>query len=171
MKKILITILLILMPSFAHAKFLVNLSNTYAQFKDRNYKIPSTNTQGLSYGLFYNINNLTFSVQTNRFFDRNNKSYVVRKRDNQLTVLKSKFAIDTVSLGYRVKKNIFSGLIMNVESKRNIDKMQKNNHSVLYGVNYSYILKKDVIISLSLIAPDKELNLKGALNSSINLLF
>jgi hypothetical protein len=168
--KILI-ILLCLISAPAQAKFMLTASNIYSQFKDKNYKIPSQNTQNLSYGLFYNLNKLTVSIQTNRFLERENKTFAIRKSDNQLTILKTKLTSDAISVGYRVNRNIFSGSIINVESKRKIDNHRKNNYSILYGVNYSYIIKKDVLITLSLIAPNKELNLKGAGIASINLLF
>lgn len=169
MKILIIIFCLISAP--AQAKFMLTASNVYSQFKDKNYKIPSQNTQNLSYGLFYNLNKFTVSIQTNRFLERENKTYAVRKFDNNLTILKTKLTSDTFTLGYRVNRNIFSGSIINVESKRKIDNHRKNNHSILYGANYSYILKKDVLITLSLIAPNKELNLKGAGIASINLLF
>jgi len=168
--KILIIILCLISTS-AQAKFILTASNIYSQFKDKNYKIPSQNSQNLSYGLFYNLNKFTISIQTNRFLERENKTFAIRKSDNQLTILKTKLTSDTVSVGYRFNRNIFSGSIINVESKRKIDNHRKNNYSILYGVNYSYILKKDVLITLSLIAPNKELNLKGAGIASINLLF
>jgi hypothetical protein len=169
MKILIIIFCLISVP--AEAKFMVTALNIYSQFKDKNYKILSQNTQNLSYGLFYNLNKLTISVQTNRFLERENKTFALRKFDNQLTILKTKLTSDAVSVGYRVNRNIFSGSIINVESKRKIDNHRKNNYSILYGVNYSYIIKKDVLITLSLIAPNKELNLKGAGIASINLLF
>jgi hypothetical protein len=169
MKILIIIFCLISVP--AQAKFMLTASNVYSQFKDKNYKIPSQNTQNLSYGLIYNINKFTVSVQSNRFISRENKTFAIRKFDNQLTILKTKLTSDAFTLGYRVNRNIFSGSIINVESKRKIDNHRKNNYSILYGVNYSYILKKDVLITLSLIAPNKELNLKGAGITSINLLF
>jgi len=169
MKILIILLCLISVP--AQAKFMLTASNSYAQFKDKNYKIPTINTQSLNYGLIYNLNRFTISIQTNRLLERTNKTFVIRKYDNQLTVLKTKYTNDTLGLGYRVDRNIFSGLLMNIESRKYIDKKHKNNHSILYGINYSYILKKDVLISLSLIAPNKELNLKGAGIASINLLF
>jgi hypothetical protein len=169
MKILIVIFCLISAP--AQAKFMLTASNVYSQFKDKNYKIPSQNTQNLSYGLFYNLNKFTVSIQTNRFLERENKTYAVRKFDNNLTILKTKLTSDAFTLGYRVNRNIFSGSIINIESKRKIDNHRKNNHSILYGVNYSYILKKDVLITLSLIAPNKELNLKGAGIASINLLF
>jgi hypothetical protein len=169
--KILIILLLCLITSPAQAKFMLTASNTYSQFKDKNYKIPSENTQSLSYGLSYNINKIRISVQSNRYLERNNKTYAVRKIDNKSTILKSKLTTDVLSAGYRVNRNIFGASIINVESKRKIDNYRKNNYSILYGINYSYILKKDILITLSLIAPNKELNLKGAGIVGINLLF
>lgn len=169
MKILIIIFCLISAP--AQAKFMLTASNIYSQFKDKNYKIPSLNTQNLSYGLIYNFNKFIFSFQSNRFISRENKTIAIRKFDNNLTILKTKLTSDAFTLGYRVNRNIFSGSIINVKSKRKIDNHRKNNYSILYGVNYSYIIKKDVLISLSLIAPNKELNLKGAGIASINLLF
>jgi len=170
--KILIIIFCLISTS-AQAKFMLTASNIYSQFKDKNYKIPSQNTPSLSYGFFQNIKNtpISFSVSTNRLIQIQNKVFIERKLDGKLATLKTKNTTDAFNLNYRFKKHLFGTTLANVRSQRKINSIKSINHAILYGLNYSYLLKKDLLISFTVIAPNKELNLKGAGIASINLLF
>jgi hypothetical protein len=171
MKILIIIFCLISAP--AQAKFMLTASNIYTKSSDKNYNIPSQNTPSVSYGFFQNIKNtpISFSVSTNRLIQIQNKVFIERKLDGKLATLKTKNTTDAFNLNYRFKKHLFGTTLANIKSQRKINSIKSINHAILYGLNYSYILKKDALITLSLIAPNKELNLKGAGIASINLLF
>lgn len=171
MKKLLFLFCLFALP--AHGKFMLSASNIYTQSSDKNYNIPSQNTQSLSYGYFKNIKNtpISFSASTNRLIQIENKAFIERKFDGKLATLKTKNTSDAFNLNYRIKRHLFGATLANVRSQRKINSIKSINHAILYGLNYSYLLKKDLLISFTLIAPNKELNLKSAGVLGINFLF
>ena len=85
--------------------------------------------------------------------------------------LKTKNTSDAFNLNYRIKRHLFGATLANVRSQRKINSIKSINYAILYGLNYSYLLKKDLLISFTLIAPNKELNLKSAGVLGINFLF
>lgn len=171
MKKLIFLFCFFALP--AQAKFMLSASNIYTQSSDKNYNIPSQNTQSLSYGYFQNIKNtpISFSISTNRLLQIENKEYIERKKDNKLATLKSKYTTDSISFNYRIKRHLFGSTLANVRSQRKINNIKSINYTILFGLNYSYFLKKDLLISFTLIAPNKELNLKSAGVFGINFLF
>lgn len=171
MKKLLFLFCLFALP--AQAKFMLSASNIYTQSSNKNYNISSQNTQGISYGYFQNIKNtpISLSVSTNRLIQIENKAFIERKFDGKLATLKTKNTTDSFNLNYRIKRHLFGTTFANVRSQRKINSIKSINHAILYGLNYSYLLKKDLLISFMLIAPNKELNLKSAGVFGINFLF
>lgn len=171
MKKLLFLFCLFALP--AQAKFMLSASNIYTQSSNKNYNIPSQNTQGISYGYFQNIKNtpISFSISTNRLLQIESKAFIETKFDGKLATLKTKNTTDALNLNYKFKRHLFGTTFVNVKTQRKINSIKSVNHAILYGLNYCYLLKKDVLISFTIIAPNKELNLKGAGIASINLLF
>lgn len=149
-----------------------------SDINDPNFKFVNEkelNINSLNVGLFDSYKNFTLSIQTNRLINYSVTRSVV-SQNGTMYQNKSKMINDTVLIGYRLERFIPSVLVSNAKLnkslwyKGNYIAGQTNN-TLLYGVNFGYLLTKNINANLFLIAPNKELNLKSATGISLNYLF
>ena len=171
MNKLIFLIIACLISSSAQAKFILSGSEIYSQYSDKTLKIPSTTTHGFSYGYFTKYDNVTFSFSSNRLIQKKDKTLAVNKNNNQSITLKSKYTIDSINFGYQLNNKIIGLTLANVKAERKFNSFNTTKHAILYGINYSFILKNNLLLTFTLIAPNKELSLKGAGIAGINFLF
>ena len=171
MNKLFLLIAWCLISLPAEAKFILTASQIYSQYNNKNLKIPSQMTNSISYGYLEKFNKISISASSNRLIQSENKIFIKNKKNDQQITLKSKYTIDTFNIGYQIHKHIVGITLANVKALRKINEHKTVNHAILYGLNYSFIFKKNVLLTLTLIAPNKELSLKGAGIAGINFLF
>jgi len=149
-----------------------------ADINDPNFKFVNEkelDINSLNVGVFNSYKNFTLSIQTNRLINYSVTRSVV-SQNGTMYQNKSKMINDTVLIGYRFDRFIPSMLISNTKLnkslwyKGNYIAGQTNN-TLLYGVNFGYLLTKNINANLFLIAPNKELYLKSAAGISLNYLF
>jgi hypothetical protein len=181
MRKIIITSLLLLIiscnPSFAIGLSL-GASIGYAAINDPNYKdIDSGGYSGtLGIGLSQLINkDYLVAIQTTRFINKSSKKRVINKGG---AVLDSKSYIESDSLlAAKIIDRFFYGIVLsNTVVEKSISCQgsvvgKSRSHSILYGASVGYLLTKNIATSLTYIAPNKELDLEGALFTNINYFF
>lgn len=149
-----------------------------ADINDPNFKFVNKkelDLNSLNVGLFNSYNNFTLSIQTNRLINYPITRSVV-SQNGTVYQNKSKMINDTVLIGYRFDRFIPSVLISNTKLNKSLwlngnFQTKKVNHTLLYGLNFSYLLSKNINANLFVIAPNKELNLKSATGISLNYLF
>jgi len=181
MKKIIFILLFISSNAFAFKPY-VGTSLFYSNINDPKYialnefeSITNPNLNSIYVGILHSKNNVVFSIQTNRLFNRSDDISVV---DANNTVFRNKVKItnDTALLGFRFNRLTPSLLITNTR----VDKAlfykggfvaSSSKHSILYGVNLSYFLTKNIVPSFTYIAPNKEQYLESSFGLSINYLF
>lgn len=166
-----IFLLLYFLCATAEAKFILSGSEIYSQYENKDLKIPTSTTRSFSYGLFQKYNNTTFSLLTNRLVEIENKVFVQKKSNNQFMILKSKYRVDTFNVGYQINNQIYGISLSNAKVRREFNSTETKQNVILYGINYSFPLKKDILLTFTLIAPNKKISLKGAGIFGINLIF
>jgi len=169
-----------------NVKLNIGVSYSYANINDPKYdfinkyetiKNPTDQFKSISIGLskFYS-NNFNWSISTNRLFNSEIKRSVKRKSDNLIFQNKTKTTIDSLLLGYRIKRFNPSLIIANVEINKSLYYQNllvgyENKHSILSGLNLSYFTTKNFVPSFSYILPNKELHLKSVFSLNFNYIF
>lgn len=147
-----------------------------ADINDPKYKYLNQNetTPSFNIGLTKSFDPFIITVQTNRLFNTS----VTRSITNSGLTFQSKTKItsDTVLIGYRYNRLVPSLLISNTKVDKYLfykGQLQGNqtNYAILYGVNFGYLINKNINFNLFLIAPNKELYLKSAIGTGINFIF
>ena len=159
--KLLFLSLLLNKEAFASPKFITSFSLNKINVVDENLSVPSNINYSLSYGLINAKKGFSYSLSTNRGLEQTNKTTVKINDNNNYGVLKTKITSDVLTLGYNKKRSIYSINLMNVKkiSKLNETKIEKN--AIMYGLSYSYILTKDIIITATAIAPNHGLGVRS----------
>lgn len=164
----------------------VGISYFYANINDPEYdfvdkyetlKNPKDQFKSISVGLskFYD-NNFNWSISTNRLFNSEIKRSVKRKSDGLIFQNETKTTIDSLLLGYRIKRFNPSLIIANVEASKflyynNSLVKYENKRAIIPGINLGYFVTKNFVPSFSYILPNKELDLEGAFSLNINYIF
>lgn len=164
----------------------VGVSYFYANINDPEYdfvdkyetlKNPKDQFKSISIGLskFYD-NNFNWSISTNRLFNSEIKRSVKRKSDGLIFQNETKTTIDSLLLGYVIKRFNPSIIIANVEASKflyynNFLVGYQNKRTIVPGFNLGYFATKNFMPSFSYILPNKELDLKGAFSLNINYIF
>ena len=159
--KLLFLTLLLNKEAFASPKLITSFSLNKINVVDENLSVPSNINYSLSYGLINAKKGFSYSLSTNRGLEQTNKTTVKINDNNNYGVLKTKITSDVLTLGYNKKRSIYSINLMNVKkiSKLNETKIEKN--AIMYGLSYSYILTKDIIITATAIAPNHGLGVRS----------
>jgi len=145
----------------ASPKFITNFSLSKINVVDENLSIPNEIHYNFSYGIINAKKGFSYSLTTNRGLEQVNKSTVKINATNGYGTLKTRITSDVLTLGYNKKRAIYSFNLMNVKkiSKLNENKQEKN--AIMYGLSYSYILTKDIIITATALAPNHGLGVRS----------
>jgi hypothetical protein len=162
------------------------ISYFYADINDPEYdfvdkyetlKNPKDQLKSISIGLskFYD-NNFNWSISTNRLFNSEIKRSVKRKSDGLIFQNETKTTIDSLLLGYVIKRFNPSLIIVNVEASKflyynNSLVGYENKRAIVPGFNLGYFATKNFVSSFSYILPNKELDLEGAFSLNTNYIF
>ena len=159
--KLLFLTLLLNKEAFASPKLITSFSLNKINVVDENLSVPSQINYSLSYGVINAKKGFSYSLATNRGLEQTNKTTVKINANNSYGALKTKITSDVLTLGYNKKRSIYSINLMNVKkiSKLNETKIEKN--AIMYGLSYSYILTKDIIITATAIAPNHGLGVRS----------
>ena len=159
--KLLFLTLLLNKEAFASPKLITSFSLNKINVVDENLSVPSQINYSLSYGVINAKKGFSYSLSTNRGLEQTNKTTVKINANNNYGALKTKITSDVLTLGYNKKRSIYSINLMNVKkiSKLNQTKIEKN--AIMYGLSYSYILTKDIIITATAIAPNHGLGVRS----------
>ena len=159
--KLLFLTLLLNKEAFASPKLITSFSLNKINVVDENLSVPSQINYSLSYGVINAKKGFRYSLSTNRGLEQTNKTTVKINANNNYGALKTKITSDVLTLGYNKKRSIYSINLMNVKkiSKLNQTKIEKN--AIMYGLSYSYILTKDIIITATAIAPNHGLGVRS----------
>ena len=157
----LIFLTLIANKSFASPKLITSFSLNKINIVDENLSVPSQINYSLSYGIINAKKGFSYSLSTNRGLEQTNKTTIRINANNTYGTLKTKITSDVLTLGYNKKRSIYSINLMNVKkiSKLNETKIEKN--TIMYGLSYSYILTKDIIITATAIASNHGMGIRN----------
>jgi hypothetical protein len=164
-----------LVSSNCFAGFNVGISYFDIRSEDKNFRYVDNKIEpNLTIGYSKAINNYVISVNTNRFnftskrkvADKRNKEYQLETRSN----------IDSIQFGYKVINFIPSIFVANASVVKNL--RYNNNtvsktkyHTLLYGVNLTIFLDKNISTSLIYVRPNKTLQTNNTFGGSINYYF
>ena len=179
--------LFIILPSISFAKnikFNIGLSYLYANINDKNYdyvdkyeSAESLKDQSFNVGAstFFE-NNINISLSTNRFLENPVKRTVLRKRDKLQFLNKTKTTIDSISIGYKIKRFNPAVILANVKMQKSLyykDNLvgKSSNTTIVGGINLGYFVTKNIMASASYILPNRELDLESAFAINLNYLF
>ena len=159
--KLLFLTLLLNKEAFASPKLITSFSLNKINVVDENLSVPSQINYSLSYGVINAKKGFSYSLSTNRGLEQTNKTTARINANNSYGNLKTKITSDVLTLGYNKKRSIYSINLMNVKkiSKLNQAKIEKN--AIIYGLSYSYILSKDIIITATVIAPNHGMGIRS----------
>lgn len=159
--KLLFLTLLLNKEAFASPKLITNFGLNKINIVDENLSVPSQINYSLSYGIINAKKGFSYSLSTNRGLEQTNKTTIRINANNTYGTLKTKITSDVLTLGYNKKRSIYSINLMNVKkiSKLNETKIEKN--TIMYGLSYSYILTKDIIITATAIAPNHGMGIRS----------
>jgi hypothetical protein len=178
--KLIIISLTFLFCEYAKAGLTIGSSIIYTNIDDPRYKFVKEyefNPKNLNFGYFkFFKNNLVLTIQTNRLYNPSSIRSVIDKNNGITLQNESKITTDNLLLGYYSNRFIPSLIISNIKLDKTLYYKSKKqgreiNHAIVYGLNFGYLLNKNLNTSLVIIFPNKELYLKSALGISVNYLF
>lgn len=182
-RRLFVILVFILLPNLeAFAKdvgFTLGVSNIYTKISDKNYSYIDEyeqvgNVDNISLGISGIVNNFSYTLSSTRLLADSSKRKVVNKSGNIFS-LESKTTIDSLSVGYTIKRFNPSLFIARAEVKK---KLSYNNivvgkdHDVttLYGVSGGYFLTRNINIGAILVAPNETLGLEYGFGLYVNLI-
>ena len=170
LRKISIIVLNFLFIKNAFAGAFLSTGAVYSKSKDNSfYMQPQTNINA-SYGYFLKANNYTLTFQTNRLINKTQNQFIQSKANGKAYELKTRLRADSLLLGYKFKRFNPSIVVSNARLERTLTERKVNN-ALLYGLNFNYFIDRNISLSTTYIAPNKEFGLVGAGLVSINYLF
>lgn len=164
MRIIIITLMflaLITNRAFATPKFITNFGLSKINVVDENLSIPSEIHYNLSYGIINAKKGFSYSLTTNRGLEQIDKTTVKINANNSYGTLKTKITSDVLTLGYNKKRSIYSINLMNVKKVSKLHERKTEKNAIMYGLSYSYILTKDIIITATALAPNHGLGVRS----------
>lgn len=159
--KILFFTLLLNKEALASPKFMTNFGLSKINVVDENLSVPSEIHHNFSYGIINAKKGFSYSLTTNRGLEQVNKSTVKINATNGYGTLKTRITSDVLTLGYNKKRSIYSINLMNVKKVSKIHETKTEKNAIMYGLSYSYILTKDIIITATAIAPNHGLGVRS----------
>lgn len=162
-KLIMIPLLIALMISKAEAspKLITSVGINKINIVDENLSVPSEINYSLSYGLINAKKGFSYSITTNRGLEQVNKSTARINSNNGYATLKTRITSDVLTLGYNKKRSIYSINLMNVKKISKLNETKQEKNAIMYGLSYSYILTKDIIVTATAIAPNHGMGVRS----------
>lgn len=175
MKKLIILILLnSCNPAFA--KFQASISEYNFKTSADYRTIKSDYRPNISLGYFTQLDDLTFTLLTNRLTPLYRTDQI--EKDNTYLSKQTLSYVDTISIGYLIKsfKIAPSLFLSRIDTKTKIysnNQIINNKHSIgsLHGVSLSYFINKHVYTSFIIILPNHKFDLTTSEGLSVTLLF
>ena len=162
-KLIMIPLLIALIISKAEAspKLITSIGINKINVVDENLSVPSDINYSLSYGLINAKKGFSYSLTTNRGLEQVNKSTARINSNNGYATLKTRITSDVLTLGYNHKRSIYSINLMNVKKISKLNETKQEKNAIMYGLSYSYILTKDIIVTATAIAPNHGMGVRS----------
>ena len=162
-KLIMITWLIALIISKAEAspKLITSIGINKINVVDENLSVPSDINYSLSYGLINAKKGFSYSLTTNRGLEQVNKSTARINSNNGYATLKTRITSDVLTLGFNKKRSIYSVNLMNVKKISKLNEIKQEKNAIIYGLSYSHILTKDIIITATAIAPNHGMGVRS----------
>ena len=162
-KLIMIPLLIALIISKAEAspKLITSIGINKINVVDENLSVPSDINYSLSYGLINAKKGFSYSLTTNRGLEQVNKSTARINSNNGYATLKTRITSDVLTLGYNHKRSIYSINLMNVKKISKLNETKQEKNAIMYGLSYSYILTKDIIVTATAIAPNHGIGVRS----------
>lgn len=162
-KLIMIPLLIALIISKAEAspKLITSIGINKINVVDENLSVPSDINYSLSYGLINAKKGFSYSLTTNRGLEQVNKSTAKINSNNGYATLKTRITSDVLTLGYNKKRSIYSFNLMNVKKISKLNETKQEKNAIMYGLSYSHILTKDIIVTATAIAPNHGMGVRS----------
>lgn len=164
MKKLITIFILTLIlnkEAIASPKLITSAGINKINIVDENLSVPSEINYSLSYGLINAKKGFSYSLTTNRGLEQVSKSTVRINSNNGYAILKTKVTSDVLTLGYNKKRSIYSFNLMNVKKISKLNETKQEKNAIMYGLSYSYILTKDIIVTATAIAPNHGMGVRS----------
>jgi len=164
MKKLIILLFFTLIlnkQALASPKLITSIGINKINVVDENLSVPSEINYSLSYGLINAKKGFSYSLTTNRGLEQVNKSTVRINANNGYATLKTRITSDVLTLGYNQKRSIYSINLMNVKKISKLNETKQEKNAIMYGLSYSYILTKDIIVTATAIAPNHGMGIRN----------
>ena len=153
--------LLLNKEALAFPKFITNFGLRKINVVDENLSIPSEIHYNFSYGIINAKKGFSYSLATNRGLEQVDKTTVKINANNSYGTLKTKITSDVLTLGFNKKRSIYSINLINVKKVSKLHETKTEKNAIMYGLSYSYILTKDIIITATAIAPNHGLGVRS----------
>ncbi|GEM_PF-2034270 len=164
MKKLITLLFLTLIlnkEAIASPKLITSVGINKINVVDENLSVPSDINYSLSYGLINAKKGFSYSLTTNRGLEQVSKSTVRINATKGYGILKTRITSDVLTLGYNKKRSIYSINLMNVKKISKLNETKQEKNAIMYGLSYSYILTKDVIVTATAIAPNHGMGVRS----------
>lgn len=164
MKKLITLLFLTLIlnkEALASPKLITSVGINKINVVDENLSVPSDINYSLSYGLINAKKGFSYSLTTNRGLEQVSKSTVRINATKGYGILKTRITSDVLTLGYNKKRSIYSINLMNVKKISKLNETKQEKNAIMYGLSYSYILTKDVIVTATAIAPNHGMGVRS----------
>lgn len=158
-----IPLLIALMIGKAEAspKLITSIGINKINVVDENLSVPSDINYSLSYGLINAKKGFSYSLTTNRGLEQVNKSTARINSNNGYATLKTRITSDVLTLGFNKKRSIYSVNLMNVKKISKLNETKQEKNAIMYGLSYSHILTKNIIITATAIAPNHGIGVRS----------
>ena len=164
MKKLIILLFFTLIlnkQALASPKLITSIGINKINVVDENLSVPSEINYSLSYGLINAKKGFSYSLTTNRGLEQVSKSTVRINANNGYATLKTRITSDVLTLGYNQKRSIYSINLMNVKKISKLNETKQEKNAFMFGLSYSYILTKDIIVTATAIAPNHGMGVRS----------
>jgi hypothetical protein len=154
-------IALIISKAEASPKLITSIGINKINVVDENLSVPSDINYSLSYGLINAKKGFSYSLTTNRGLEQVNKSTARINSNNGYATLKTRITSDVLTLGFNKKRSIYSVNLMNVKKISKLNETKQEKNAIMYGLSYSHILTKDIIVTATAIAPNHGMGVRS----------
>ena len=154
-------IALIISKAEASPKLITSIGINKINVVDENLSVPSDINYSLSYGLINAKKGFSYSLTTNRGLEQVNKSTARINSNNGYATLKTRITSDVLTLGFNKKRSIYSVNLMNVKKISKLNETKQEKNAIMYGLSYSHILTKNIIITATAIAPNHGIGVRS----------
>lgn len=154
-------IALIISKAEATPKLITSVGINKINVVDENLSVPGDINYSLSYGLINAKKGFSYSLTTNRGLEQVSKSTAGINSNNGYATLKTRITSDVLTLGYNQKRSIYSINLMNVKKISKLNEIKQEKNAIMYGLSYSYILTKDIIVTATAIAPNHGIGVRS----------